>query len=128
MNITINEREYDVISIDKGERDQSGSGFSFHKDFVKEDCKLKEIAELNPGFYKISNEIFEVEEDGYICFMDSWNEKDGPLSHFLINIDGKMQEEQDKYWEDYADAYFGKGECSSCRGGGCIHCEPSRFI
>lgn len=24
--------------------------------------------------------------------------------------------------------YFGKDECSTCRGGGCPHCEPSRYI
>jgi hypothetical protein len=127
MKIKIKEIEYNVISIEREGRDQSGSGFSFSKDFAKEN-KLKEIASLELGFYKICNdthnEVFEIENDG-ITFMDSWNDKGGPLSHYLIDI---SEVEEDKYWEDYADSYFGTEECSSCRGGGCIHCEPSRFI
>ena len=38
-------------------------------------------------------------------------------------------EQEQAYYEDMANAYYGIGnECSTCRGGGCVHCEPNRFI
>ena len=39
-----------------------------------------------------------------------------------------QHDEEEKYYRDMEGAYFGAGECSTCRGGGCFHCEPGRFI
>lgn len=34
----------------------------------------------------------------------------------------------DEYVEDVTRAYFGASECSTCGGGGCVHCSPNDFI
>jgi hypothetical protein len=46
----------------------------------------------------------------------------------IKNWDMILEKEQEKYYQGMADAYYGTSECSICRGGGCIHCEPNRFI
>lgn len=46
----------------------------------------------------------------------------------LSDLDFQIQAEQETYYQEMSDAFFGKSECSTCRGGGCVHCEPHRFI
>lgn len=47
----------------------------------------------------------------------------------LVAYDGEAHEEIEDDGAEQYNFYYGiGGECSSCRGGGCVHCEPNRFI
>lgn len=41
--------------------------------------------------------------------------------------EGEDEYEEDYYYNEY-DIEFYDEECNVCRGGGCVHCEPWRFI
>lgn len=64
-----------------------------------------------------------------ISFSTEYNNYNIVVAEFWTEQKWHEQEiEEQKYYEDYARSYFGTSECSACRGGGCPHCEPSRFI
>jgi hypothetical protein len=46
----------------------------------------------------------------------------------IVDSETMWDWKEQQYYRGMEEAYFGTRECSSCGGGGCVHCEPHRFI
>ena len=69
-------------------------------------------------YYNDENDLFEVE------YFVNGNIVRDRCTHYEILEYNEMLLEQGRY-----DAEYGESEpCSRCRGGGCVYCEPHRFV
>jgi hypothetical protein len=97
-------------------------------DSLKEDLQI-DLTKLDAGIYQYGKERFQiliVDNDKTIIF----EKAEGKLAEYIEKNYRDLEDAYIQSMEEHYDFYHGidNSECSSCRGGGCIHCKPSWFI
>jgi hypothetical protein len=120
-----------VFLYDRHEGVQPNTQINFNMDLEKHDSFLQSIIIYNQQLKKAQEKaIDEVGISEYDKFTYSYyNRVAYDLGYTNVNTfvrseekDKKEEESRRKYSEDL------EPECSACGDGGCIHCEPHRFI
>lgn len=117
MNVVLNGIEYPIEAKEK----PGSMVWAFGLEHAPE-----EIQQLPAGYYAVNGENFLIEKNMYENYeikhiIFEWQSENRELYNYVEKklIDSAPDEPEEEYDEP---------SCSRCGDGGCVHCEPWRFI